>query len=338
MKHPKKTINLALQGGGALGSFTWGVLDQILLDERVHIESISGTSAGAVNGVVMAYGLSQGGRDAARSLLHDFWHQVSAVAGMSPLQPSVFDKFLRRYDLAYSPSFMAMEYMTRMFSPYQLNLLDYNPLRDILEKMVDFEQLQRCNKIKLFINATHVKTGKKRIFPKEEITLEAVMASACLPHIYKTVYVDGEPYWDGGYSGNPSIYPFIYECGSQDVVLVQINPLYVDEVPTGASEILDRLNEINFNAALMQEMRAIAFVSKLKKQGTLGPDYKDMRIHMISANEIIGELGRMSKMNADWEFLKYLYETGQQSASDWLDEHYEAIGVRSSVDIAETFL
>lgn len=338
MANETKLVNLALQGGGSQGAFTWGVLDQILLDERVYIEAISATSAGAINAVLTAYGLMKEGRDGARQILHDFWRRVSIAAGVSPFQPSPFDRFLRRYDLAYSPSFMAMEYLTRMFSPHELNLLDYNPLREILREMVDFDALKSCNEINLFINATHVKTGKIRVFTKEEISLDVVMASACLPHLFKTVYIDGEPYWDGGYSGNPAIYPLIYNCKSQDVILVQINPLNVEEVPTGASDILDRLNEITFNATLMREMRAISFVSKLKKQGKLGEGYKDMHIHMIDANDIIGELGRLSKFNADWGFIQYLRETGEQAASDWLDTNYDKIGKGSSVDIEETFL
>lgn len=338
MKNEVKNVNLALQGGGALGAFSWGVLDQILLDERVHIEAITATSAGAVNAVLAAYGLAKGGRDGARGMLRDFWRRVSAAAALTPWQASPVDKLLQRYDLAYSPSFMAMEYLTRMFSPYQLNLLDYNPLRDILAEMVNFDELRDCNKVDLFINATHVRTGKIRVFKKEELTLDAVMASACLPHLFKTVYIDGEPYWDGGYSGNPAIYPLIYNCRCQDVILVQINPLYVEDVPTGASDILDRLNEINFNATLMREMRAMAFVSRLKQQGKLDDNYKDMRLHMIDAQEIIGELGRNSKLNADWQFLQYLSETGEQAALDWLDAHYDDLGKRSSVDVEDVFM
>lgn len=336
-QNPKK-INLALQGGGAQGAFTWGVLDQILLDERVEIEAISGTSAGAMNAVIMAYGLMSGGRDTARDLLRQFWYKVSVAAEFSPFKTSFLDSMMGSYNLRYSPSFFAMDYLTRMFSPAQLNVLDINPLREILSELVDFDLVQSCNKLKLFINATHVRTGKARIFKTEEITLEAVMASACLPYIFKTVWIDGEPYWDGGYSGNPAIYPIIYNAQSRDVVIVQINPLDVEDVPTGANEILDRLNEINFNASLMSEMRAIDFVRRLKENGSLGESHKSMHIHMIEAQEILRGFGRMSKLNADWNFLSYLYDIGVQSASDWLDNHYDAIGNRSSVNIREEFL
>ena len=338
MANSPKKLNLALQGGGAQGAFTWGVLDQLLLDERVEIEAISGTSAGAVNGVLVAYGLMSGGRDTARALLHQFWRKVSIATEFSPFRPSMFDKFMGNYDLRYSPSFMAMEYMSRLFSPYQLNILDINPLQEILNELIDFDRVKQCKKLRLFVNATNVHTGKPRVFNTHELSVEAVMASACLPLLFKTVWVDGEPYWDGGYSGNPAIYPLIYHCGTRDVMLVQINPLKNDDVPTGSHEILDRLNEINFNASLMSEMRAIEFVSRLKKQGKLGDEYKDMRIHMIEAQEILSEFGRMSKLNTDWDFLSYLYDTGVQAASDWLDSHYEAIGQQSTVNLRDMFL
>ncbi len=334
----KKEIHLALQGGGALGAFTWGVLESILLDERVHIEAISGTSAGAMNAVVMASGLQQGGREHAIKLLKDFWRKISVAASLLPFRSTPFDQLFGSRNVGYSMPFMAMDAMTRMLSPYQFNMLDINPLREILEELVDFEALRHCDKIKLHINATNVRTGKIRVFNTSELTLDAVMASACLPFIFKTVWIDGEPYWDGGYSGNPAIYPLIYNDQSLDVVIVQINPLYVEDVPTQASEILDRINEISFNATLMREMRAIAFVSKLKGQGKLQSEYKDMHIHMIEADEILGGLGRMSKLNPDWDFLNYLHEAGMQSAQNWLDTHYEDIGKRSSVDLRKIFL
>lgn len=339
-KKPKdvKDIHLALQGGGSLGAFTWGVLESLLLDERVKIEAISGTSAGAMNAVVMTYGLQQGGREGAIKLLRDFWRKISVAASVMPFRSLPFDAMMGGFNTNYSMPFMAMDAMTRMLSPYQFNVLDINPLRDILEELVDFDALRSCNKIKLHINATNVRTGKIKVFDLHEITLDAVMASACLPFIFKTVWIDGEPYWDGGYSGNPAIYPLIYKDESRDVVIVQINPLYVEEVPKGASEILDRINEISFNATLMREMRAIAFVSKLKGQGKLESGYKDMHIHMIESDEMLTGLGRMSKMNPDWDFLSYLHDAGMQASKDWLDNHYTDIGKRSSVDLNKVFM
>lgn len=334
----KKEIHLALQGGGALGAFTWGVLDEILQDERVHIEAISGTSAGAMNAVVMAYGLHQDGREGARKLLRNFWRKVSVASSLMPFHANPLEALMGGFNAAHSLPFLAIDAMTRVFSPYQFNVLDYNPLRDILDELVDFDELRKCKKLKLHINATNVRTGKIRVFDLKEITLDAVMASACLPFLFKTVWIDGEPYWDGGYSGNPAIYPLIYNDNSCDVVIVQINPLYVEDVPTGAPEILDRINEISFNSTLMREMRAIAFVSKLKRQGKLENEYKDMHIHMIEADEILGNLGRMSKMNADWDFMNYLHDAGIQASKDWLDKNYDSIGKRSSIDLRKVFM
>lgn len=334
-----KPISLALQGGGAHGAFTWGVLDRLLEDNRIFVEAITGTSAGAVNAAVLAYGLETGGRKRARELLAHFWRKVSIAAAMSPLQPTIMDKMLGNVRLDFSPSFLALDYITRIFSPYQFNLFDLNPLRDILAETVDFRVIQNNKAIKVFVNATSVRTGKVRVFKTHEVSLESVMASACLPFLFKTVEVEGEPYWDGGYTGNPSLFPLFYSCTSDDIVLVQINPLFVEEVPTHAADILDRVNEISFNAGLMGEMRAIAFVHKLLKQSNVEKDrYKEIKMHLIEAQELMATLGASSKMNADWEFLQHLRDIGRQAAGDWIDAHYDDIGVRTSIDLEKTFL
>ncbi len=334
-----KTINLALQGGGAHGAFTWGVLDRLLQEDRITIEAITGTSAGAMNASVMVYGLIKGGHEKARELLSEFWRKVSISAAMSPLQPTIMDKLLGNVRLDFSPSFVALDFITRMFSPYQFNLFDLNPLRDILNETVDFEVIRKNKHIKLFVNATHVKSGKVRIFTTPELSLEAVMASACLPFLFKTVEIDGEPYWDGGYTGNPSIFPLFYHCVCADVVLVQINPLFVDEVPTKAADILDRVNEISFNAGLMGEMRVIDFVHKLLARHHVSEnEYKNMHVHLIEAQELMGTLGSSSKLNADWNFLKHLHDIGRQAADDWLNKNYDMLGVASSVNLQEMFL
>jgi len=338
-RQKSKPICLALQGGGAHGAFTWGVLDRLLEDERVYVEAITGTSAGAINASVLAYGLILGGRDKARELLGEFWRKVSLSAALSPLQPTIMDKMLGNVRLDFSPSFLALDFITRMFSPYQFNLFDLNPLRDILADTVDFEVIRKSKDIKIFVNATAVRTGKVRIFKTHEMSLEAVTASACLPFLFKTVEVEGEPYWDGGYTGNPSLFPLFYHCDGEDIVLVQINPLFVEEVPTQAADILDRVNEISFNAGLMGEMRAIAFVQKLLAQNRLPESrYKNAKIHLIEAQELMGALGASSKLNADWDFLQHLRDIGRQSASDWLDQHYDDLGVRTSIDMKSLFL
>ena len=349
-KHSKETpkqpvckkINLALQGGGAQGAFTWGVLDRLLAEPGIEIDAMTGTSAGAVNGVVMAYGMLRGGREDARQLLHDLWRKVSRSTA-NPLLPSgttsFFDKMFSSAGFGSSPSSVALDYMTRILSPYQFNLFDINPLRDIIDELVDFEAIRKSSKIRLFVNATNVRTGKIKVFDTKEMTLDMVLASACLPFIFKTVEIDGEPYWDGGYSGNPAIYPLIYKAGCLDVVIVQINPLYVEDVPRSAAGILDRVNEISFNSNLMREMRAIAFVTKLIDDGHLTNDeYKKMHVHMIEAQEITTGLGYASKMNTDWDFLTHLRDIGIQAASDWLKTNYDKIGVDSSIDIRKMFL
>lgn len=334
-----KTINLALQGGGSHGAFTWGVLDRLLEDERITIEAITCTSAGAMNGSLLSYGLITGGREKARELLSEFWRKISISAAMSPLQPTIMDKMLGNVRLDFSPSFLALDFITRMFSPYQFNLFDINPLREILSEMVDFEAICNNKQIKLFVNATQVKTGKVRVFKTPELSLDVVMASACLPFMFKAVEVEGEPYWDGGYTGNPSVYPLFYHCTCADVVLVQINPLFVEEVPTHAADILDRVNEISFNAGLMAEMRAINFVHKLLAKNRVSEnEYKNVLVHQIEAQELMGAMGASSKLNADWMFLQHLRDIGKQAASDWLAAHYDDIGQRSSVDLGALFL
>lgn len=336
---PKKQINLALQGGGAHGAFTWGVLDALLERDVFDIEAVTGTSAGAVNAAVLAYGLTIGGVEKARQLLREFWYRVSIAASMSPMQMTWWDKLMGGKKMDFSPSFMAMEMMTRMFSPYQFNLMDYNPLRDILNELVDFKVLREQKDIKVFITATHVRTGKPRIFTTEEMTLDMVMASTCLPFLYKTVEVNGEPYWDGGYSGNPALFPLFYKASCRDILLVQINPMYVEDVPTGATQILDRVNEISFNASLLREMRAVEFVGRLVSEGTLKEgNYKKMHIHMIEAQDVMASMDYSSKLNADWDFLQHLQEIGRQSSADWLKSHLHCVGERSSIDLREMFL
>jgi NTE family protein len=335
----KKSLNLALQGGGAHGAFTWGVLDRLLEDERISIDGISGTSAGGMNAALLCYGMAKGGRTEARAMLEKFWKRVSQAAAMTPLQPSIFDKMIGSHDFAMTPSFMAMEFMTRVFSPSQLNIFDINPFRDILEDLVDFDVLRKFKDIKLFINATNVRTGKIKVFDSNKLTIEMLLASSCLPFLFKTVEVDGEPYWDGGYSGNPALFPLIYECLCKDIMVVQVNPIHIQQVPTSAHDILDRVNEISFNTTLMREVRAIAFVSKLIDNGKVKSDeYKSMKIHVIEAEEIMAGLGHASKFNADWEFLRHLKDVGRQSADEWIQKNYDKIGVESSIDVKEYFL
>jgi NTE family protein len=330
-----KTVNLALQGGGAHGAFAWGVLDRLLEDGRLGFEAITATSAGAMNATVMAYGLSEGGPEGARRALSNFWRRVSHVAMSGPLQPSLWDRLTHNHALENSPVFNLFDIMSRTLSPYQLNPLNHNPLRKVLEDSVDFERLRANGTIKLFLSATNVQTGKVRVFKTCDVTPDAVLASACLPFIFQAVEIDGEPYWDGGYMGNPAIYPLIYHCDSRDVVIVHINPLVRHGTPKTAQEILNRINEISFNSSLMREMRVIEFVTRMIDDGRIADgDMKRMLIHSISDDEMMGSLSVTSKMNGDWEFLTHLRDTGRARAEQWLDESFDRIGKETTIDFA----
>ena len=335
----QKRISLALQGGGSHGAFTWGVLDRLLQDERLEIEAISGTSAGAMNAVVVADGLTHSGRQGARGALAKFWEAIGRIGRFGPIQRNPLEIATGDWNLEDSPSYIMLDWISRFLSPYQFNPLDYNPLRDLLRTAVDFESVRACVKVRLFIAATSVRTGKIRIFENPELSAEAVMASACLPHLFQAVEVDGEAYWDGGYMGNPAIYPLIYNCETRDVVIVQINPMVREELPRTTPEILDRLNEISFNSSLMREMRAIAFVSRLLEENRLEePRYKRMLIHRIDAARDMKALGVSSKLNAEPEFLVHLRDLGRASADVWLERNFDALGRRATVDIRADYL
>lgn len=334
-----KSVNLALQGGGAHGAFGWGVLDRLLEEDTLKFDGISATSAGAMNAALLAYGLATGGREAAKAALETFWRKIARTAMFSPLQPTLIDRLTHNHSLEMSPAFMMMDIMTRVFSPYETNPLNYNPLRKTLEQIVDFEKLRADSSVRLFLSATNVRSGKVRVFKNEEITADAVLASACLPFMFQAVEIDGEPYWDGGYMGNPALFPLIYECESRDIVVIHINPIMRAETPKTARDILNRINEISFNSSLMREMRAISFVTKLIDDSTI-PDgrMKRMLIHSIENEDFMRKLGVSSKLNPDWEFLTHLRDVGRESAERWLDRNYDEIGKRSTVDISDKYL
>jgi NTE family protein len=327
-----RTVNLALQGGGAHGAFTWGVLDRLLDEKDLAFEGLSATSAGAMNAAAFAYGLAVDGRDGARKALEDYWKRVSDAARVGPLQPTPVDRMLGDHRLTWSPIFSVIGFVTRLLSPYQFNPANYNPLRDVVEQSIDFEVLQRPGcPVKLFLSATNVRTGKVKVFSGKEISVDAVMASACLPTMFQAVEIDGEAYWDGGYMGNPAIFPLIYGCESADVVIVHINPLFRAEVPRSADDILNRINEISFNSSLMREMRAVSFVTRLVTQ-------KRVLIHSIADDEFMGVLTPTSKYNADWDFLIFLRDQGRKCAGEWLAKNFAKLGVESSVDAEKVYL
>jgi NTE family protein len=329
-----KHINVALQGGGSHGAYSWGVLDRLLADDRIKIEAISGTSAGAMNGVLVAEGLAEGGRERARAQLASFWKSISDEAAGSPLQRNMWDKWFSNWSLDHNPAFAAYDLMTRMVSPYQFNPLNLNALRDLIAREIDFGRVHACNSMKLFISATNVETGRVKVFTGRDVTIDAIMASACLPYVFQAVEIGGAPYWDGGYLGNPALYPFIGSSDSADVLLVQINPLYREGTPRTAVAIQDRLNEITFNASLLHELSHIEFINSHIRSGELkGCGYREMFLHRIGGGAEIAGLTASSKMNAEWAFLRHLHDLGFAAAETWLGKHFDEIGQMGTMDL-----
>lgn len=330
-----KPVNIALQGGGSHGAFSWGVLDRLLEDGRLEFAAVSGTSAGAMNAVALADGWMQDGADGAREKLEEFWRAVAEKGRFSPVQRMPWDVLTGNWSVRNSPGYLWFEALSRLVSPYVANPLNINPLRDVVESVIDFEKVRACQAMKLFISATNVETGKLKVFETHEITEDAVMASACLPHIFQAVEIDGVPYWDGGYGGNPALYPFYYANHVEDVLLVQINPVRRDGTPTSAQEIQNRIDEITFNAGLLREFRAIAFVKRLIAEGHLDRShYVDIRMHRIDADEAFEDLSAASKVNAEWAFLEYLRDLGRSAAEDWLAESFQHVGHRPTLDLS----
>jgi NTE family protein len=333
-----KRINLALQGGGAHGAFTWGVLDHVLEDERLSIEGISGTSAGAINAVMLADGLARGGRAEAQKRLADFWRAASSNGQLSGLQRTVMERLLSFTPLEGTPVQAWFDALSRYFSPYDVNPLNINPLKDLIERFVDFEALRASADLQIFISATNVQTGRVRIFPRDKITADAVMASACLPLLFRAVEIDGIPYWDGGYLGNPVIFPFFRTTSTEDVLVVQINPLVRHDTPTSSSEIMNRINEITFSSSLIGEYRAIDFVARLIDQGRLprgiGPgEYRRINVHRIVLDRFGNHFDAHSKLSTDYDFFEMLHLSGRRAARRFFDEHFDDIGNKSTVDL-----
>lgn len=329
---PPVLIDLALQGGGSQGAFTWGVLDRLIEEPWLRIEAISGTSAGAMNAAVLADGWAQGGAAGAKAALDAYWRRVSCAAAFSPLQRSPMDRLLGRWSLDSSPAYLAFDLMTRLFSPYHLNPLDLNPLRRILADSIDFDRLSRSS-IKLFITATSVRTGRGRIFRNAEISADVLLASACLPTMFQAIEIDGEYYWDGGYAGNPTITPLVRESDAHDTILVQINPRERADIPRTANDVLNRLNEISFNSPLMKELRMIAVLRQIADPGHgEGARWAGMRMHRIWTDKL-ATFGASSKLNAEWEFVAMLRDIGRRNADEFLELHAADLGTRSTTDL-----
>ncbi len=334
----KKKINLALQGGGAHGAFTWGVLDHLLADERLTIEGISGASAGAMNAIMLADGLARGGPEAAQKRLAEFWRAVSLSGNLPPLQRAVIERMLSFLPLEGTPAQAWLDALSRLYSPYDVNPLNINPLRDVIERFVDFEAVRNCEALQLFVSATNVHTGRLHVFSRKKISAEAIMASACLPLLFRAVEIDGVPYWDGGYLGNPVIFPFFRTTDTEDVVVVQINPLVRHSIPTSAQEIMSRVNEITFNSSLLAELRAIEFVARLIDQRRLprgkgAGQYRRINVHRIVLDREGKAFTAASKLSNDYDFFEMLRDHGRRAARRFLDEHFDDIGTKSTVDL-----
>jgi NTE family protein len=332
-----KLVNLALQGGGAHGAFSWGVLDRLLEDERVEIEAITGASAGAMNAVALAAGYADGDREQARESLRCFWNGVLDEARTSPLRRTPLEAMLGGWNLDASPTYVMFDLVTRLASPYDLNPYNLNPLKDLVTQLVDFDRVRK-SKVKVFISATNVETGRAHVWDKKELTADHVMASACLPWLFQAVEIDGVPYWDGGFTGNPALWPLFDHCQTDDVVLVQINPIKRPGAPTTARDIINRVNEITFNSSLLHDLRAVDFVSRLIEAGRLeGTGYRRMLIHAIADEKSLAELGASSKFNVEPEFIDMLFDKGREAAENWLRTSFRHVGVRSTVNVRKLF-
>ncbi len=332
-----KKVSLALQGGGAHGAYAWGVMDYLLEDGRVAIPAVTATSAGAMNAVAYAYGFMRGGREGARETLHNFWDAVARKGAL--FSPFAQNRWMQM--TPFSP-FAFFSAMANYASPYDLNPFDFNPLRDILDEMIDFGELNRCKTIKLFISATSVATGKAKVFDRTTVTREAVLASACLPQMFQAVEIEGESYWDGGYVSNPALFPLFYEDTPRDVLIVHLNPITRHDTPRSAADIANRLNEITFNAALIAELRAIAFVQRLLDENwltrTIRSRYRRILVHAIRADRTLADLSVESKFDTSWEFLTDLRDRGREAAAQFLEAHFSDLGRKSTVDVREEFL
>ncbi|GJE25565.1 patatin-like phospholipase family protein [Methylobacterium organophilum] len=330
----EKAVSLALQGGGAHGAFTWGVLDALIEDGRLAFEAVTGASAGAMNAVVLVDGWLEGGPDGARAALEAFWRRASLDADLWPAQRSVFNGLYKFWHGNPVAEFWLKAFS---FSPYVANPLNINPLRKALVASVDFERLRQADTANVYVSATNVWTGKLAVFERERLTVDHLLASACLPTVFQAVEIDGVPYWDGGYLGNPALYP-LHAARTRDVLLVQINPVERRETPRTREEIQDRLNEITFNANLMRELRAIDFLDGLIEEGVLGNrGYRPVLVHRIDGTDALEDYKASSRLDARWKVFKRLRDKGRSAAQAWLAERYENINHRCTLDLQSTY-
>ncbi len=346
-----RRVNLALQGGGSHGAFTWGVLDTLLEDPRIQIDGISGASAGAVNAVALAHGMATNGhkatdgvtpeaREAARASLRSIWRGIEAMGSLGSMAESISKMMLGGWSSEKVGANFFGNTLNQWMSPYQSNPLDINPLRKLLEREIDFEAIAKQQVPKIFVSATQVTTGQAEIFAGKRLTLQAVMASTCLPTLFGAVEINGESYWDAGFSSNPALLPLINHCDSSDIIVVQINPLKRENAPQTPQEIMDRVNELTFNASLLSQMRTIDFINRLIADGRLqeGASYRSLFLHRIDGGEALEDLPASSKMSASTAMIEQLFSMGQAAAKRWLRRHFEALGQQGTVNIRRDYV
>lgn len=337
----KKHLTIAMQGGGAHGAFTWGVLDRLLEESDIVVKGVSGASAGGMNAVCTAQGIMEGGNEGAREMLNKYWKITSDKGKTSIFKPGVLDVLAGKYTMHNSPGFVFFDFLCKIFSPYQFNPLGVNPLKDIVKELFDFDKLNEFDGVRVFLSATHVFTGKIKVFSniRKELSTEAMLATACLPTIFNAVMVKGEYYWDGGYTGNPVMYPLIYDCDPTDIMLIKLNPTHRNRLPVTAAEIGDRMNEITNNTSIMREMRSMHFIGQLMDKKIIEPgSMKRMHIHLIEDESVFQDLGWSSKLNTDEEFLKHLFDAGRVAADKWLIKNYDKIGKETTASVVEEFV
>lgn len=334
----KKQVNLALQGGGAHGAFTWGVLDRLLEIDELEIAGVSGTSAGAINGTALVYGLLRGGKEKARQVLYNVWAKNAELALYSPFQPTFLDWLVSPGNIKFNPFYLTLDNIMSIYSPYQINPLDVNPIEGVIKEFIDFKTIQKNDKIKLFLSATNVKASKIRVFKNHEITPKAVLASAALPKYFQAVEIDGEYYWDGGFIGNPYMYPLLKYTDCRDLLIIQVQITYDDNLPMTAPKIQERETNISFNSSLMQEVRQIHFINNMIDKGFDNRGkLKKVNIHLIEASNILKYFDMSSKENPTWIFVNFLKEKGREKAERWLEKNYDHIGEKSSCDVKYYF-
>ncbi len=330
----RKRVNLALQGGGAHGAFTWGVLDALLEDGRLEIEAISGASAGAMNAVAIAEGVMVGDYDGARAALRTFWTGVADATRAGAWGASPIPTFFSFWRGPAAMETLFFDLFSRVASPYDFNPFNWNPLRDLLAQLVNFDVVRSCDKLQVYVSATNVETGRTRIFKRHELTADHVMASACLPFLFQAVEIDGAPYWDGGFVGNPPLFPFFYESQSRDIVVVQINPIERRGTPRTAREIMDRMREITFNSSLLREYRNIHFVRRLLEEERLDSTrYKDILLHRVDGGGHLSDLESSSRLTVSHDFFEDLFRRGRAAGEAWLVAHYSDVGERATLDL-----